>query len=141
MAFAGMNLFAILAAGIAGFVIGGVWYSLLSRPWLAAQDMTPESVRSRPKAGPAWLPFAIALVADLAMAWMMAGILGHLGPGQVTVRNGIISAGFIWFGFILTTTATNYAFQSRKPMLTVIDAGHWLVALVVMGAVIGAFGA
>jgi hypothetical protein len=35
---------------------------------------------------------------------------------------------------------TNYTFQSRKVMLTVIDAGYWLAVLVIMGAILGAFG-
>jgi hypothetical protein len=32
-------------------------------------------------------------------------------------------------------------FGMKKPMLSVIDSGHWLLVLIVMGAVIGAFGA
>jgi len=44
------------------------------------------------------------------MAWMLAGVLGHLGPGQVTLRNGVISGAFLWFGFVLATMAVNNAF-------------------------------
>ena len=36
--------------------------------------------------------------------------------------------------------ASNYAFQGRKPMLTVIDGGYWLAVLLVIGAILGAFG-
>jgi len=46
-------------------------------------------------------PSIYAFIADIA--WMLAGVLGHLGAGQVTLRNGIISAAFLWFGFVLTT--------------------------------------
>src|SRR5262249_6234175 len=88
----------------------------------------------------AFVPFVLAFVADLVMAWILAGVLGHLGPGQVTVRNGVISAAFLWFGFILTTMAVNNAFAGRKYTLTAIDAGHWLAVLVAMGAIIGGFG-
>jgi hypothetical protein len=34
----------------------------------------------------------------------------------------------------------NHGFGGARPMLTMIDAGHWLAVLVVEGAVIGAFG-
>ena len=34
----------------------------------------------------------------------------------------------------------NHAFEGAKPMLTVIDGGHWLAVLLLMGAIIGAFG-
>jgi hypothetical protein len=60
--------------------------------------------------------------------------------GEITVRSGLISAAFAWLGFVITTMSVNYAFGGRMPMLTVIDGGHWLGVLLIMGAVIGAFG-
>ena len=44
----------------------------------------------------------------------------HLGA--FTLRAGIISAAFCWFGFVLTTMATNNAFAGRRTMLTVLDS-------------------
>jgi hypothetical protein len=82
----------------------------------------------------------LALIANLIMAWMLAGVLGHLGPGQVTLRNGLISAAFLWFGFVLTSTVVNNAFAGRTPASTGIDVGHWLIVLLAMGAIIGAIG-
>jgi hypothetical protein len=35
--------------------------------------------------------------------------------------------------------AVNNAFTGRKTMLTVIDAGHWLGVMIILGAVLGAF--
>ena len=58
----------------------------------------------------------------------------------MTIRNGIIAALFLWFGFVLTTLSINNAYPGRKPMLTVIDGGHWLAVMLIMGAIIGAFG-
>jgi hypothetical protein len=83
-------------------------------------------------------PFIIALVADLVMACLLAGVIGHLG--EVTLRAGVITASLLWLGFVITTMAVNHAFQGAKTALTLIDGGHWLVVLVVMGAVIGAIG-
>jgi hypothetical protein len=84
------------------------------------------------------VPLIIAGVACLLMAWMLAGLMGHLG--DVTVKRGFISAAFVWAGFVLTTTATNQAFKGVRPLVTVIDVGHWLAVLIVMGVIIGAFG-
>jgi hypothetical protein len=144
MVFAGMNVVAILVAAIAGWLLGAVWYGVLSRPWMLAHGKTVEAFKQEQaarKGTPAyWMPFVLSFVADLVMAWVLAGTLGHLGPGQVTLRNGIISAAFLWFGFVITTMAVNNAFGMRKIMLTVIDGGHWLAVLVLMGAIIGAWG-
>jgi Protein of unknown function (DUF1761) len=138
MAFVGINYLAVLIAAVAAWVLGAAWYLGLSTPWLAAQGKTKADMKPPASKAAAIGPFVLVFVAELIMAWMLAGILGHLGA--LTVKNGVISGAACWLGFVLTTTATNYAFQNRKIMLTVIDAGYWLAVLVVMGAILGAFG-
>jgi hypothetical protein len=34
----------------------------------------------------------------------------------------------------------NYSFSGRSPRLLLIDAGNWLIVLLVMGAVVGGMG-
>lgn len=136
MAFAGMNYLAILIAAVAGYGFGALWYMLLARPWMAALGKTEAEIKARPS--PA--PFVLAGLAMLVMAFMLAGVVGHLGEGQVTLRNGIITGVFCWFGFVLTTMSVNHVFQGARPMLTLIDSGHWLGVLLVQGAIIGAMG-
>jgi hypothetical protein len=140
MTFAGINYLAVVIAALAGFGFGAVYYMSLARPWMDAQGWTPEqqAAHVRGELNPSRLPFVIAIVANLVMSWVLAGLIGHMG--SVTIRSGLISAAFVWLGFVVTTLAVNYAYSGRKPMLTVIDAGYWLGALLIMGAVIGAFG-
>jgi hypothetical protein len=139
---ASVNYLSVLVATVAAFMLGAIWYGTLSKAWIAAQGKTMESIKQEQaqKVGQmsAFLPFLIVFVSNLVMATMLYGIMKHVGP--FTVRAGMISAAFCWLGFVLTTIATNYAFQGRKPMLTVIDAGYWLAALLVSGAILGAFG-
>jgi hypothetical protein len=136
MAFAGINYLAVLVAAVAAFAFGAVYYISMSRLWLAAIGFTKEQM----SASRSPTPFIVSAVALLIMAWVLAGTIGHLGLGQVTVRNGIISGLFVWLGFVITTLAVNYAYGQRRPMLTVIDGIHWLGVLVVQGAIIGAMG-
>ena len=138
MSFAGTNYWAILIAAAAGWIAGAAWYMSLGKYWQEAIGMSAEQMAANRRNPYAWVPFVLAFLANLVMAWTLAGILFHVGP--ITVRSGIIAGALCWFGFVLTTIATNYAFHDRKVMLTVIDAGHWLAVLVVMGAIIGAFG-
>ncbi|HTR83559.1 MAG TPA: DUF1761 domain-containing protein [Reyranella sp.] len=132
MTFAGLNLLAILVAAVAAYAWGAAYYMTLSKQWLAAVG------RVEPNKSPT--PFIISFVALVVMSWVLAGLVGHLGPGQVTIKNGIISALFVWVGFIVTTVFVNNAYPGRKYMLSIIDSIHWLGALVIQGAVIGAFG-
>jgi hypothetical protein len=129
MTFAGLNYLAILIAAVAAFAWGAAYYMTLSRQWLAAVG--------RVEPNKSTVPFVISFVALIVMAWVLAGTLGHLGPGQVTVKNGIISALFLWLGFIATTVFVNNAYPGRKYSLSVIDSIHWLGVVVIEGAVIG----
>ena len=142
MTFAGINYLAILIAAVVGWLAGAAWYGLLGKHWLAAQDRSEDAFRAQQAAvkgtPAAWLPFALALLADLVMAWVLAGMVGHLG--SVTIRSAVISALFAWGGFVVTTMLVNNAFCGRKYALTAIDAGHWLLVLVLMAVVIGWIG-
>jgi len=129
--FSGINYLAVVVAAVAAWLASSVWYMSLSKPYAVALGKTPV---------PAFGPYFFAFVVDLIIAWMPAGLLGDLGAGQVTPRNGVISEAFVWFGFVLTTMAVNYTFSGRDRRLLLIDAGNWLVVLFVAGAVIGLFG-
>jgi uncharacterized protein DUF1761 len=136
MTFAGMNYLAILIATVAAFAFGAAYYIGLSKQWLAAVGKTKEEVAAQRSP----TPFIVTIVALAIMAWVLAGGIAHLGPGQVTLKNGVISALFMWVGFVATTMAVNNAFGQRKAALTVIDGIHWLGVLVIQGAIIGAMG-
>ena len=106
-----------------------------SKSWLKAIGKDPET-HPQPQAK----PFIFLGVSLLMIAWVLAGVIGHLGKGQVTLWNGTLSGIFIWAGFVATPMATNYAFQGRPFTLTLIDGGHFLLVLIVQGAIIGWFG-
>lgn len=138
MSFAGVNYLSIVLAAGASFLFGGVWYGALSKPWLGAICKSDAEL----KAATAPMPvlFAMTIVAQLVMAWVLAGILGHLGPGQVTLRTGLITAALCWLGFVATTIVINHGYQGARPVLTLIDAGHWFGVLLIQGAIIGWMG-
>jgi hypothetical protein len=141
MTFAGVNYWAILIGALAAWAFGAFYYMILSRPWIAAQGKTPEefqAAQAGPRGAKFYAPFVLSFVAEVIMGWTLAGIMMHIGA--MTVRGGLISAGFVWFGFVLTTLTVNNAFSMRRPLLTAIDAVHWLGALLIIGAVVGAFG-
>jgi len=136
MKFTGVDYWAVVVAGIVGYAAGALWYWGWSKPWMEAQGFTPESM----KANQSPVPYLLAFVANLFMAWMLAGVIGHLGIGEVTIRNGVISAMAMWLGFVVTTQTVNYTFGKRPLKLLLIDGGHWLVVLLLQGAIIGFMG-
>jgi hypothetical protein len=127
-----VNYLAVGVAAVAAFLLGWGWYMLFGKVWKEALGRQEGDCKPTP------VPFIFAGLGSLLMAWMLAGLMGHLA--NVTVRGGLITAFFVWAGFVLTTTVVNQQFHGTKPVATMIDAGHWLAALLVMGAIIGAFG-
>jgi hypothetical protein len=136
MHFAGLSYLAVLFAGAAGFAFGAAYYITLGNRWMRALGKTKEDIEREKSI----VPFIIAAIAQLVMAYILAGAIGHLGFDTVNVRNGVITGLFMWVGFVLTTVSVNYAFQGQKPMLTVIDAVHWLGVLAIQGLIIGWMG-
>jgi hypothetical protein len=140
MTFAGISYLAVAIAAVVAWLASAAWYMSLGKIYMLALGKTAEQVAADRNKPGAFLPFIYAFVANLVIAWMLAGVLGHLGSGQVTLKNGVIAGAFVWFGFILTTMAVNFSFSGRDKRLLLIDLGNWLIVLVVMGAVIGGIG-
>ena len=138
MSFAGINFLAVLIAAVVAWLVSAGWYMSLGKIYQAAQGKTPEQCKVDMQKPGAFLPFIYAFIGNLVIAWMLAGVLGHLG--QVTLKNGVITGAFLWFGFILTTMVVNFCFSGRDKRLLLIDLGNWLIVMVAMGAVIGAMG-
>jgi ABC-type Na+ efflux pump permease subunit len=137
MTITGIDYFAILAAAVAAWLVGAVWYMALGKPWMAALGKTREELMG-PTGKPSTGPFIISFVAELVMAFVLAFFIVQLGP--VTLTHGIATAFLAWLGFVATSMVVNHGFGGARPTLTVIDGGHWLAVLLVEGAVIGAFG-
>jgi hypothetical protein len=139
-----MNFFILLGAAVCAWLFGAMYYGSLGKQWVEAQGLTMEEFKAKQaeKVGKlsAQAPFILGFVAQLIMAYVLYGIMKHVAhTSPLTVRNGLISGAFIWFGFILTSIAVNYSFSGRKPMLIVIDAGYWLGVMLILGAILGAF--
>ena len=127
-----MGAIAPLAAAIAAYAFGAVWYMVLAKPWMAAAGMTEEQVQNGSK-----LPFLISAIAVILVAGMMrhifsmAGIEGF-GKGALT---GIGLGLFIATPWIVT----NYSYSDRPRNLMLIDGGYATFGCTIMGAVLGIF--
>lgn len=137
MDFGSINHIAVLVAGAAGFAFGAGYYTLLSKPWVAATGKTEEEL----KADFSPIIFVVTGICQFVIAVVLAGVISHLGDGAVTVGNSLTIAVFIWAGFVVTTMIVNHSFQGQKQSLTLIDGAHWLGVLLLQGLVIGLFGA
>ncbi len=131
------EIWVILLAGLAAWMAGAVWYGLLGNKWVAALGTTKAAL-ARPKGWPSAQPFVLSLLADIVIAWVLALVM--FGTQTSGVESAMAWAAVLWLGFVLTTIATNNAYARRQPMLTLIDSGHWIFAMLAAAVVLGSLG-
>ena len=132
-----INFLAVIVAAVAGFAIGAVWYSpvLFAKPWMAAHGFTLESMAAMRSTMAR--SYAISFACLLVMAAVLAALLGR--TGIVGAMHGARLAAFIWLGFAATIGLTANVYAKRPRSLFFIDAGHQLVYMTVMGAILAAW--
>jgi hypothetical protein len=137
-----VSVWAVLFAAIVSWLAGFGWYSLWAGRWASAVGTNLDQVQRErdAKAGTVagWRPYVLIFVAELVMAWVLAFILDQ--SDVTTLSQGVVMAAVAWLGLIAVPLTINNMLAGRTPMLTLIDGGHWLLVLVVMGAILGRFG-
>ena len=129
-----VNWLAVLAAAVAKFAIGGVWYSppVFGPRWGAMVGVTPDAFKAR---------MGAAMIADLAaslvLAWVLANVLKF--TGAVGLVPGMRVSFFLWLGFVATPLLSTTVYEGRPMALFAINAGYWLIAMLIMGGLIGAW--
>ncbi len=68
------NFSIVIAAAIASYLLGAVWYMVWSRQWMQAAGIEADE-NGRPKSGMGPVTYLLALLAALMVAGMMRHIL------------------------------------------------------------------
>lgn len=138
----GLNPLAVLLAAIASLGFGAIWYMILARAWMDAVGWT-ESERARFVEKGRWLSwpfFLMGFASLLVMAWVLANLIAFVAPDEIPFVTAIFVGFYVWLGFVATTIPPLYAISMRKPLLTLIDAGFFLCALLIQAAILGLLG-
>lgn len=131
-----MQFLGVIAAAVAAYVFSAIWYTALSKSWIAAAGI-PVDAAGKPQGNGSPLPFVIGFVAQL----LVAGMMRHLFAGaQITSLGAGMLGGFGVGAFLITPWVTmNYSFAMRKPALAVLDGVNAVVGCTIMGAVLTLF--
>ncbi len=130
----GVNILSVLAAAVAAFVAGSIYYGVMAKPWMKAVGIAEEDTNMTASL------FVMTFVCEFILALVLVRLVGYLGDGDISISAGVISGLFVWLGFIMTTMVVNHRYANRGWDLTLIDGAHWLIVVVVMGVVIGFIG-
>jgi hypothetical protein len=81
------------------------------------------------------MSYALQFVASLVMFYVLARFIG--GLEQMSVQGGIMTALWVWVGFVLPLEFGNTLWGGNKTLFK-INTGNMLVTLIAVGAIIGA---
>jgi len=134
MQLAPTNWFAITAAIVSTFVIGGLWYSplLFVGSWLRMSGVNKEVFDAglrKALLGDLFSAAAIALVLNQVIRW----------SGATDVVSGLIVAFLVWVGFVASVLLTQVTYEHRPFAFFAVSAGYRLVTFEVMGAILSAW--
>lgn len=129
---AGINWLAVIAATIAAFVLGGIWYSMpvFGSAWMREIGLTKEVANKANMRRIFSTTFVLQFIAATALAACMPANSNWLAG----LHTGIV-VGVFW---IATAYAITYLFEQRSLRIFMINAGYFVVLFAVMGTIIGA---
>lgn len=133
-----INYFAVLVAGIVGFLIGAVWYSniLFGRTWMKTLGLTKKDIQKAKKRGLA-KHFIAGFIVHLITAYVLAFFIIAIGVNGYL--NGALTGFYAWIGFVATTGASSVIWQRKPKKLYLLNTLCFLVTFVVMGAILAAW--
>lgn len=135
-----INYWAVLGAAVASFVVGMLWYSVLfGKAWMSMTGITPESMKAMKMSATA--AYIGMFVLSLLMAYVLAHgiIFGNAYLNMSGAVGGMMGAFWYWLGFAVPLTSGSYLWEGKSIKLWVLNAGYYLVSLLVMGAILGHF--
>ncbi|MFL5742104.1 MAG: DUF1761 domain-containing protein [Flavisolibacter sp.] len=129
-----LNWLAMLTAGISAFILGGIWYSpaLLGKPWMKETNLTEDDIRQSNKGK----IFGWSLLLSLVMA-VNLGMFLKSTP-NLDLKTGLLF-GLLAGLWIFCGIAIVGLFERRSGRYIFINGGYCLLALGIMGAILGAW--
>jgi len=128
---AGINWWAVLAAALASFLLGGPWYSraLFLNAWQreAGDTRVPGADRHPARV------FGLAFLFSLVAASCFATVLGPRPALSTALVYGLLAGA----GMVAASFGINYQFANRSLTLWLIDGGYHTVQFLLFGLVLG----
>ncbi|MSR85497.1 DUF1761 domain-containing protein [Candidatus Uhrbacteria bacterium] len=136
-----INYLAVLVCGIVSMVVGSLWYGpLFGKMWMSLMGMTPEKMEASKKKGMTQ-SYILMFIGSLVMAYVLAHsvVFGSSYLHMTGAWAGVMAGFWSWLGFIAPVTLGSVLWENKSWNLWILNNGHYLVSLLVMGAILGAW--
>ncbi|HLD05186.1 MAG TPA: DUF1761 domain-containing protein [Candidatus Nanoarchaeia archaeon] len=127
----------ILIAAIAGIVIGGLWYGpLFGKTWIKLMGITPKQIKECKKKSMG-KSYAMCFIGQVITAYVLSMFIQIVGAK--TAPSGAMIGFWAWLGFTAMSQLNIVIWEGKSWQLFWLNALHYLVALLVMGGILGAW--
>jgi hypothetical protein len=134
-----VNMWAVLLAAVSSMVVGSLWYmpgtfgtawQNLSKVKIDRSKMTPGNM--------AWM-YGSVFIASLVTAYILAHVtyLANQFFQGSYMSDALQTAFWLWLGFTAARLYVHDTFEMRRKKLTLLNAAHELVTVLVMAVIIG----
>lgn len=128
-----LNIWAVLAAAVSAFVLGGLWYgALFSKVWQRAAGVSDEQLQNQNAAKIFGLAFVLSLVAALVFHLFLGP-----NPGLEFALGAGLSAGLCW---VAAALGIIYLFEHRPMSHFLVNGGYVMLMFALFGLVFGLMG-
>ncbi|MGH9593426.1 MAG: DUF1761 domain-containing protein [Bryobacteraceae bacterium] len=126
-----VNILAVLAAGIAQWVLGYIWYGVLFKKDFQKLAHKDGAAPSGSAAG-----MALILIANLILAFALVKIVLLAGIGWTTWGSGSLVGVVCGLGFIVPPLFAQHIGENKAFKLFGINALYWLIAMYLSGGIL-----
>ena len=131
-AFATINWLSVIAAAVSSFLVGGIWYGpLFGKAWMAAFNLTEEELAKRNMP----MVFGGALLLALVASINLEKFLG----AEADLTFGVAAGFAAGLGWVAAFLGILYLFEMQSMKAYLINAGYCVIALTLMGLILGAW--
>lgn len=127
-----MGFLAVIAAAVATFAVGAIYYMVLAKPWMAAADIEVGEDGKPVNDGP--LPYIVSFICILLVAGMMRHTFALTNLAEA--GHGVIAGLGVGAFFISPWIFINTGYSNRPWKLALIDSGYATIGCAVMGLVL-----
>jgi hypothetical protein len=137
-----VNYIAILAAVIASFALGNIWFGpIFGKQWMKLQGLTQAQVNKMMKTAEGKRRMKQSMGGVVLVTILGALVLECVldAVNATTALGGATWGALLWLGFVATFTFNSVLFENKPFRLWLISNGYNLIALIIMGAILAAW--
>jgi hypothetical protein len=134
-----VNMWAVLLAALSSMVVGSLWYmpATFGGAWQRLSKIKIDRSKMTPGVA-AWM-YGSVFIASLVTAYVLAHVtyLANQFFHGSFLGDALQTAFWLWLGFTAARLYVHDTFEMRRKKLTLLNAAHELVTVLVMALIIG----